>query len=60
MEADLAYYRRRSAEEAAAAIATADLKVRQIHLELAQRYNDRIAGFEADALRTQLRLVSTA
>jgi transposase-like protein len=60
MEADLVYYRRRSAEEAAAAMSAADPKVRQIHLELASRYNERIADFEADALRAPLRLVSTA
>ncbi|HKP33616.1 MAG TPA: hypothetical protein VJT70_02395 [Sphingomicrobium sp.] len=59
MEADLVYYRRRSAEEAAAAIAATNAKVRQIHLELGRRYDECIAVFEADAVRAPLRLVST-
>ena len=60
MEADLVYYRRRSAEEEAAAMAAVDAKVRQIHLELARRYEERISVFEADEARAPLRLVSTA
>ena len=60
MEADLAYYRRRSAEEAAAAAATADTRVRRVHLDLAQRYSDRIATIEMQQSRLHLRLVSAA
>ena len=41
-------------------MAATDAKVRQIHLDLARRYSERITDFEADALRDPLRLVSTA
>lgn len=41
-------------------MAAADAKVRQIHLELARRYEDRISDLDADEVRAPLRLVSTA
>ena len=60
MDTDLVYYRRRSAEETAAATAASDPKVRQIHLELARKYDERVVDYESDTSRTPLRLVSTA
>jgi hypothetical protein len=60
MEADLTYYRRRLAEEAAAAESAENQAVRSAHLELAQRYNDRIASLETGRRRTEIRLVTAA
>jgi hypothetical protein len=57
MEADLKYYRRRSAEESAAAEAARDSKVRAIHLELARRYAERIGSLNATVQRASLHLV---
>ena len=57
MEADLKYYYRRSAEESAAAEAARDIKVREIHLEMARRYSDRITALNAATQRTSLHLV---
>jgi hypothetical protein len=55
MEANLAYYRRRSAEEAVAAKAAAHPKARQVHLELAGLYTARIVEHEAkDAIAVQM------
>lgn len=58
MEADLKYYRRRSAEESAAAEAARDSKVRAIHLELARRYTERINSLKATVQVASLHLVS--
>jgi hypothetical protein len=60
MEADLVYYRRRSAQEAQAAAAALDYRVRQVHLDLSKRYTDRIAAIEVDGPHSHLRLVSAA
>jgi hypothetical protein len=60
MEADLNYYRRRLAEEAAAAESAEHQAVRSTHLELARRYDDRIASLEAEHRRTEIRLVTAA
>jgi hypothetical protein len=60
MESDLTYYRRRSVEEAAAAAASLDPKVRAIHLELAERYEVRIAALAAEGSRVHIHLVSAA
>jgi hypothetical protein len=57
MEAELNYYRRRSVEESAAANAAADFKVRNVHLELGRRYNEKISTIEAEIRRSQLHLV---
>jgi hypothetical protein len=57
MEAELNYYRRRSVEESAAANAAADGKVRNVHLELGRRYNEKISTIEAEIRRSQLHLV---
>lgn len=48
MEADLAYYRRRSEQERAAAAIALDAKARQMHLELADTYERRIARIEVE------------
>ena len=60
MEADLAYYRRRSAEERSAADRALNAKVRAIHLELASAYEQRTAHLEAHNGNARLRLVSAA
>jgi Skp family chaperone for outer membrane proteins len=57
MEADLQYYLRRSAEESAAAESAHNSKVREIHLELARRYAERIAALNATVQRASLHLV---
>ncbi len=58
MDADLNYYERRSAEEAAAAALAEDARVREAHLELARRYEQRISSIEAQRRRADFRLVS--
>jgi hypothetical protein len=60
MEADLAYYRRRSAAEANAAAAALDPVVRDVHLELVRRYAERVATLEAEPARTSVQLVTAA
>jgi hypothetical protein len=60
MEADLVYYRRRSAEERTAAASSPDANVRRIHLELAAAYEQRTASLEAHNGNFGLRLVSAA
>jgi hypothetical protein len=60
MESDLVYFRRRAAEEAAAAAAAEHMKVKQVHLELARRYSERVAVLETEPPRTSLRLVTAA
>lgn len=60
MEADLPYYRRRSAEEKAAAGLATDVRARAIHLELARAYDERVLVLEAELSGTHLRLVPAA
>jgi hypothetical protein len=60
MEPDLVYYRRRAAEEASAAASAVNLKVRQVHHELARRYAERVVDLEAEPPRAGLHLVSAA
>jgi hypothetical protein len=50
MEADLVYFRRRSAEEARAAGRALDVRVRDVHLDLSRRYQERAAELEARQL----------
>ena len=59
MEADVAYYKRRTAQETAAANAALDRKVRQVHLELARRYGERISALEHREVAQQLHLVAS-
>lgn len=60
MEADLAYYRRRSGEERAAADRAHDIRVRTVHLQLAQAYEEKVAELEAESPGARLRLVPAA
>lgn len=60
MEADLVYYRRRSAEEALAASNARDPRVRAVHLELAGRYRECVAELERQRVEVRLRLVPAA
>lgn len=60
MEADLSYYERRSAEERAAASAAIDAHAREVHLELAQRYDEQVTRLGVEVRRSELRLVSAA
>ena len=59
MEADVVYYRRRTAQETAAAEAAIDRKVRQVHLELARRYGERLSALEVGQAGPQLHLIET-
>lgn len=60
MEADLVYFRRRSAEEVRAAGRALDVRVRAVHLDLARRYQERAAELEAQQLDVHLTLVPAA
>lgn len=60
MQTDLLYYRRRFADERAAAAAAADAKVASVHLELARRYGERIGALESVRRESPLHLVSAA
>ena len=42
MEADVVYFRRRALEERTSALASKDPRVREVHLELAHRYEGAI------------------
>lgn len=44
---DLSYYRRRASEERTAAINTRDARVRKVHNELADRYEERVREMAA-------------
>lgn len=58
MEVDLAYYRRRSAQETLAASEATDGRVREIHLELARRYAERAQSIDVDDSERRPRLVA--
>lgn len=60
MEADLLYYRRRFAEELAAASAAREAKVRDVHLELAAAYERRSASLESHNENAMPHLVPAA
>jgi hypothetical protein len=60
MDVDLAYYRRRRAEELAATRSAVNPAVRAAHDELARLYKDRIAALEARVPAPDIRLVSAA
>ena len=42
MHSDLSYLRRRASEERTAALRARDPQVRQVHTELAERYEERV------------------
>ena len=60
IEADLAYFRRRLAQEKAAAEAAGHPKVRQAHLDLAAGYDVRLAEAAALERRDTMHVVSAA
>lgn len=60
MDRDLVYYRRRLAEEKAAAIHAPHPQARASHLEMAARYEERLATIEAGAQDGPLHLVDVA
>jgi hypothetical protein len=57
MEKDLAYYRRRLAEERRAADLAADPAVRAVHHDLAAGYHQRIAALEEPRCVPDMHLV---
>jgi hypothetical protein len=60
MESGLVYYSRRSAEERAAAAVARHPKVKAVHLDLANRYDERIAALAAEQRRSEIHLVPAA
>lgn len=58
MERELAYYRKRSAEESARALSALNPKVRKVHLELAHRYDERVVALEAREMPLGLHVVA--
>jgi len=60
MEADLSYFKRRSAEETAAAAATDNAVAREAHLELARRYDGEVARLDVELKRASFRVISAA
>jgi len=60
MERDAIYYRRRMAEERAAAIHAAHPRARAAHLEMSARYEQRLIALEADERQGPLHLVDVA
>lgn len=59
MENDVSYYMRRAAEEGAAATATHG-RARDVHLELARRYQERVHSAEVEARRSAIHAVIPA
>ncbi len=47
MTSDLSYYRRRASEERTAALNTRDVRVRKVHNEMAERYEERVRAMAA-------------
>lgn len=47
MQTDLSYYRRRASEERTAALQARDPRVRQVHVELAECYEQRVRDMTA-------------
>ena len=47
MTSDLSYYRRRASEERTAALNARDSRVRRVHSEMAERYEERVRGMAA-------------
>ena len=44
MTSDLSYYRRRASEERTAALNSRDPRVRRVHAEMADHYEERVRG----------------
>ncbi|HVU30366.1 MAG TPA: hypothetical protein VHE36_08210 [Sphingomicrobium sp.] len=47
MTSDLSYYRRRASEERTAALNSRDPRVRRVHSEMAEAYEERVRGMAA-------------
>jgi hypothetical protein len=47
VSSDLSYFRKRASEERTAALNARDPRVRKAHLEMAERYEDRVRGMAA-------------
>ena len=60
MDSDAVYYRRRLAEEKAAAIHAPHPRARAAHLEMAARYEERLSALEADSVQDPIQLVDVA
>jgi predicted nuclease with TOPRIM domain len=44
---DLSYFRKRASEERTAALNARDARVRKVHVEMAERYEERVRGMAA-------------
>lgn len=60
MASDVDYFSRRAREEREAALRTSDGHVRDIHLQLADAYEQRVREISAEARRSGMHLVSAA
>ncbi len=57
---DLSYFLRRASEERTAALYAKDPRVRRVHLEMAERYEDRVREMTAHHERIYVPLVEHA
>jgi hypothetical protein len=57
---DLSYFLRRASEERTAALHSKDARVRRVHLELAERYEERVREMTAQHERIYVPLVEHA
>jgi hypothetical protein len=57
---DLSYYRRRASEERTAALNSRDPRVRRVHVELAEAYEERVRGMAAHHEQIFVPMVETA
>jgi hypothetical protein len=60
MTNDLSYFRRRASEERTAALNARDLRVRRVHCEMAERYEDRVRGMAVHHERLYVPLVEAS
>lgn len=60
MASDVEYFSRRAQEEREAALRTSDAHVRDVHLQLADAYEQRVRELAAEARRLGMHLVSAA
>lgn len=57
---DLSYFRRRASEERTAALNSRDSRVRAAHLQMAERYEERVRGMTAHHEQLYVPLVESA
>ena len=57
---DLSYYRRRASEERTAALNSRDLRVRRVHITMAEAYEERVREMTAHHERIYFPLVEPA